>query len=194
MRHVTIVSVFCLLFSWTLGYAEPPRYVETLDGSDWSEWPVQRKYNYITGFLSGIGYVTGKNTEEVDVKYDGEKGLEVFISYMSPDEKNRKNTFSRVEIAQLLGFNITTKNKTLDRYNIVEISNSQLVAGLDALYADFKNKRLKIHDTIYVVTKQIKGASPEEIEAVLQFLRSDRDFQKLFYTDKNGQKKYAHFP
>jgi hypothetical protein len=85
-------------------------------------------------------------------------------------------------------------NTGLYSYGIIEITNGQLVEGLNAFYNDFKNKQVKIWDAIYVVKKQIKGASTEEIEAVLQFLRVDKDYKNLPYTDKDGKRKCATFP
>lgn len=118
----------------------------------------------------------------------------MFLSYAAPDNKKPKNTFSRKEVALLLGYSIESSNNHLYRYSTMGTTNAQFVEGIDAFYGDFKNKQIKLSEAVYVVKKQIKGASPDEIEAILQFLRSDGDLKKLWYTDKDGKKKYADYP
>ena len=118
----------------------------------------------------------------------------VFFSYTYPDEKKPKKTFSRSEVALLLNYQLANRNIGLHQYSISGVTNDQLIDGLNVLYGDFKNKGIKIRDAIYIVKKQIKGASSEDIEAALQYLRADKDDSKRFYTDKDGKKKYVSFP
>jgi len=123
----------------------------------------------------------------VDDKCDHTKAEKMWGEYIFPKEINpkRKNIFSRNEIDLIL----CHQDDDLKRYGLYEITVGQLVDGFDLLYSDFKNKQIVMRDAIYVVKKQIKGASPEEIEALLQYLRSDNDPHKLVYTDKNGKIK-----
>jgi hypothetical protein len=50
---------------------------------------------------------------------------------------------------------------------------------MDKIYEDFKNRRIKIQDAIYAVRKQIRGTTEEEVEAVLQFLRSEKKWGEI---------------
>jgi hypothetical protein len=85
-------------------------------------------------------------------------------------------------------------NSYLDRYIIVGITNDQIVDGLNKFYEDFRNRGILLGHAIYVVKKQIKGASPEEVDAVCEYLRSDYKFEKLKYKTKDGTINYATFP
>ncbi len=77
---------------------------------------------------------------------------------------------------------------------IYKITIGQIVEGLDVLYSDFKNRNIKINDAIYVVKRQIEGASEEHIEAMLQYLRSGKKTEKLMYKDSDGNTIYIVFP
>ncbi len=95
----------------------------------------------------------------------------------------------------MLDSDILNRNERLSPYGVYEITVGQLYEGLTLFYDDFKNKQLKLPAAIYVVKKQIKGASAEEIEAIMQWLRDDsKDFRKRFVIDKEGKKKFVAFP
>lgn len=87
------------------------------------------------------------------------------------------------------------RNGQLGQYFIGGISPSQIITGLDALYDDFKNKQIRLIFAVYIVKKQISGGSAEEIESILQYMRTDMtDPSKLNYIDKDGKKKMASLP
>lgn len=52
-----------------------------------------------------------------------------------------------------------------------DITNKQIVNGLDKFYAVKKNRSILILDGVWVVLKQIKGDSQGEIEQLIQYLR-----------------------
>jgi len=80
-----------------------------------------------------------------------------------------------------------SRNSFLQRYAIYYVSARQIVEGTDILYKDFKNKGIKINDAIYVVKRQIEGTSPEDIEKILIYLRSNyENVESLITRDKNG--------
>jgi hypothetical protein len=165
-----------------------------IDGNDWRAWEAYQKYSFISGFLAGTEYVVENNLQSQDEKYDSNKASDIYISYIVPDEKKPKNHFTRYEVLVLLGSVKEQFNSSLFQYTVQGITNGQIVDGLDLFYADFKNRQIKLKDAIYAVKKQIQGATPEENEAVLLYLRTGKDFKKLFYTDKDGKKKYVAFP
>lgn len=86
------------------------------------------------------------------------------------------------------------RNGQLVQYSFGGISPGQIIAGLDSLYGDFKNKQVMLILAVYIVKKQIAGASAEETEATLQYLRSNMDSSKLYFTDKDGKKKMVILP
>ena len=85
-------------------------------------------------------------------------------------------------------------NNQLVQYYLGKITVGQIINGLDVLYGDFKNKQIKLVYAVYIVKKQINGASSEEIEAILQYLRSNMDSSKLYFIDKDGKKKKVDLP
>ena len=60
----------------------------------------------------------------------------------------------------------------VQKYSFNNIRVRQIEEGLDQLYGDFRNTNILLTDAIYVVKKQITGSSPEQIEKILQVLRS----------------------
>lgn len=193
MRRAILVLV--VWFAFLPGIASADKQdISTMDGTDWAEWTMLQKHSFISGFIAGSAYVLRNNIQPQDDKYDSDKASKMFWVYWVPDDKKPKNTFSRNEVSLLLGNQAEGLNASLYRYAIIEITNGQLVEGLNAFYSDFKNKQIKLSDAVYVVKKQVKGASAEDIETVLQFLRADKDYKKLTYTDKDGKKKWATFP
>ena len=61
------------------------------------------------------------------------------------------------------------------------------------MYKDFKNKGIRISDAIYVVKRQIEGTSPEDIEKILIYLRSNyENYESLVTRDKNGGSYYLN--
>ena len=193
MKHYFLILTVILLISPLRVLAEKQEITD-IDGTDWSEWQPFQKYSFISGFMAGSSYVINNNYQSQDEKYNSDKANKIYWSYLLPDEKKPKNNFSRKEVSSIIDYQSEEFNGELSRYAIIGITNGQLVEGLNTLYADFKNKQIKIKDALYAVRKQIKGASTEETEAILQYLRSDKDRKKLFYIDKDGKKKYVSFP
>jgi hypothetical protein len=76
---------------------------------------------------------------------------------------------------------------SIQRYAMSGITIGQMISGLDELYKDYKNVNIYIQEAIYVVKKQINGSSSEEIEAILQYLRSGRDYNKLIILIKTEE-------
>lgn len=59
----------------------------------------------------------------------------------------------------------------MDGITLFNITVGQLKDGINTLYKDFSNKRIKVIDAIYVVKKQIMGDAPELIDAQIRYLR-----------------------
>lgn len=63
-------------------------------------------------------------------------------------------------------------NKKLSGYVITGMTLGQLTDGIDSLYLDFKNRSIPLVFAIYVVNRQIKGTSTNDIERILLWLRT----------------------
>jgi len=142
------------------------------NGNDWQKSHEVEKLSFALGFIQGVNYVVDQNMNKSMQflnKLRTEKGEKVseFLKGSEEEEKSR--------------------NSFLQRYAIYYVSARQIVEGTDILYKDFKNKGIKINDAIYVVKRQIEGTSPEDIEKILIYLRSNyENVESLITRDKNG--------
>lgn len=84
-----------------------------------------------------------------------------------------------------------TPNRNLAGYVITDMTLEQLIDGIDILYSDFKNRSVFLVDAIYVVNKQIKGTSQDDIEKILLWLRSGGKWENKdkFLTVKDAEGK-----
>jgi len=171
------------------------------DGNTWVSWTALQKLSFLTGFISASSHVIWEGINEVyyssnfgAIEYNDKKAQKVWGVFYDT-EKKKKTTFTRQEVSLALDSVITNNNQGLYKFNVFNITIGQLNEGLDLFYNDFKNKQIKLSSAIYVVKKQIEGASVEEIDTLSQWLRGgSKDFSKRFYIDKEGKKKFISFP
>ena len=171
--------------------------IDLNNGTAWNDFNDMMKIFYIYGCISSSTYITtgslGELIDTDDKENEQIKKLQEVV-FFKPD---KKKMFSRdeMEVFSKSMFNLSTdiSNVSIQRYAMSGITIGQMISGLDELYKDYKNVNIYIQ-AIYVVKKQINGSSSEEIEAILQYLRSGRDYNKLNYTDKDGRIKKANFP
>ncbi|MGD0625712.1 MAG: hypothetical protein ABSB32_13450 [Thermodesulfobacteriota bacterium] len=181
-----------LLLCPAMGIAQQ-KTIEMYDGSDWENWSATHKLYFIEGFLSGAHYIIDfhmGHTHYAGDKFTPQKGFEFYLSTIGEEKK----TFTREEMELLMEYAAYEEKSDLGKYYVADITLGQIVDGLNTFYGDFKNRRIRISDAVYVVKKQIQGASSEEIEVLCQWLRSDRDAKKQFYKDKDGKMRYIPFP
>lgn len=188
-----VLFLITLLFLAPLSGSAQQKTIEDNDGNDWRGWVPQHKISFIMGFIAGAHYVITYNID--NTKYGGEnftpqKGSEIYLSFFDA----KKKTFTRQEVELLMEYGAYSQVIALGKYSVGNIIIGQILDGLDSFYGDFKNRKIKISDAIYVVKKQIQGASSEEVEMLCQWLRSDRSSDKRFYTDKDGKTQLIYFP
>jgi hypothetical protein len=164
------------------------------DGNNWKEMSESQRIFWVSGFMAGATNVAdswGIFTPSSS-NYDDNKARLLWLSLQVDKEKI---TCTTENIELICDYQESLSALGVKNYGIYTVSVSQLVEGLNQFYKDFKNTQIKISDAIYVVKKQIRGASNEEIEAILQWLRgSKKDYSKRFYIDKNGRRQAAVFP
>jgi hypothetical protein len=171
------------------------------NGITWMSWSPAYKVSYINGFLAGVGYVAKEGSQSAKYSkndgftYDDDKAMNDWRAYISKNSNYKGRKYSRKEVSLLIDFIVRMNNRELYEFNIFKITVGQLAEGVDALYADYKNRQIFISDAIYVVQKQIQGASPDEIEVLCQWLRGGKvDTMKRFFVDSNGRDKFISFP
>ena len=162
------------------------------NGSRWQSWSSDTRNSIVIGFMIGTAYVyQNTNFAGYPVEYNQSRASQVTSEIFD----NKKKKYSPDDVLQVIELYGRGTNSTLGDFQILDISSSQIVAGLNELYSDFKNTQVHVSDAIYVVKKQITGASSQEVEAILHYVRGGKkDHSKRFYQEKDGQKKWASFP
>ncbi len=61
--------------------------------------------------------------------------------------------------------------KLWDKISLFDVTVGQLRDGIEKLYEDFSNSRIKIVDAVYIVDMQIRGKNPELIAAQIRYLK-----------------------
>jgi len=199
MKKIVIILIGCLLFPIS-GLPET-KDISKLDGNDWREWDSSLRAGYIGGFVVGTGYVcrniSDKGALIMNKFTDSDYLKAIYLWGQAHVNPSKKKSYSHEEVQQILRFQNSWDRTEIDRYVLKSGTVGQIKDGLDVLYDDFKNRQILLADAFYVVKKQIGGSSPEEIETILQMLRSpDKHSKKssLEFIDKDGKKKTVEFP
>ena len=180
MISKTIFCVCLIIFLARCGYGATGD-TRDLNGYDWQKSDSSENDAFVLGFMIGSCYVVEENMDELNqslMKDATEKGEKVS------------------EFLEGAVFQEKIRNSILQRFSFYNITAGQIVDGIDILYKDFKNKGIRILDAIYVVKRQIEGTSPEDIEKILIYLRSNYENREPLITrDKNGKIiNYIQFP
>lgn len=175
MKHSILFSIalFLFLFISTAAFAD-------LNGTHWKQLSQTEKTAFVSGFVVGTDYVCGaemdRYKEDIKKGFDMKRGA--LLSKKIHDKKNHKITFTNDEIIFWGEFRSATRSLYLTYY-LTELTTNQIISGLDAFYQDFKNSGINLPDAIYVVKRQIKGMSDENIEQILLYLRGGKKDENL---------------
>ncbi|MGB9006423.1 MAG: hypothetical protein WCB96_11925 [Candidatus Aminicenantales bacterium] len=119
------------------------------NGVDWLDHSDLFKVGFIEGVIMGAASANNELSDFGDLEYwDKSKTHDNYI-------------LSKIQ---------SIKNK-LAALSLFGISVGQIKEGVDVLYKDFSNRRIKIIDAIYIVKMQIKGESQEIIDAQVRYLK-----------------------
>ena len=165
--------------------------VSEFDGSDWQAWTEAKKYNFLTGFLLGTSYVIRNNEPFMSKNYSNPQfdGMRKKLSGNEGGKrKHAQASFNKAEVILWGHYRAAMVQNGLSDFTVVEITVNQLSKGMDELYKDPKNAKIRIADAIYTVKKQINGTSRGDIEKILAFLREEkRDPAALWVHDGKGK-------
>lgn len=171
--------------------------ISSFDGNEWRGHEETFKLGYAYGYISACNYVTFYNQsmsfETSFGSWSSEKqqqGLEAFDRLVSLrySADSMTKLISPLDCWLAILHDGTVNNAYRSHYSIMEISVGQIVDGLDELYNDFKNRSIKVTDAVYVVKKQIQGASQREIDLILRYLRGGKEARTIIFVE-NGQGK-----
>ncbi|MBI4844128.1 MAG: hypothetical protein HY809_07395 [Nitrospirae bacterium] len=182
MKRVLLIA---LLF-----FSASPCRAEVLDvfqfsGNEWVKWDSSLKYGFIGGFIAGGAYVAINSQTELIDRPAGDKEPSSGIQ----DDSSKKDI-----ISSMIMYLKDDKENDLTRYFIKGVPSNKIVKGLDELYVNPHHRGIKVVDAVYLVRKQIDGASSEEIAATIEYLISGKDISKLHFKDKSGAFRAVRFP
>lgn len=187
MLKIAFIWLTLLTPSFALG-AEIAGY----DGNGWSGLSSESKHSFIVGFMIASSYIDNSTNFAGWVKdYNESKGFDLHSDAIG----GKKKKFTSADVMNILEYQARVSNDVITSYTLHNITNGQIVTGLNQLYSDFRNTQIYLADAIHLVKKRILGASDEEIEALSQYVRGGKtDYSKLFYQEKSGRTKWAKFP
>ncbi len=185
-----------------------------LTGNQWHKWDTKEKAFYISGFISGSDYTIIGNVvslpddwyleenQNIAIGLLGEYYIIKQVGDMLEDKElkkkgiNKNRGFNTKEVSILLDARDSVRNSGLRRYHVGAVGVRQIVDGVEKLFEDFKNRNIPITDAVYVVSRQIKGTSPEKIEKILLYLRSGKkEVKHLEVRDENSKfPSFIEFP
>jgi hypothetical protein len=61
-----------------------------------------------------------------------------------------------------------------DKY-MIHVTNIQLTQGVDKLYTDVRNRKIRVRNAVWLVVNQIAGKSDAEMEKMIENFRKDAD-------------------
>jgi hypothetical protein len=119
----------------------------TRDGNWWLRQDELMKASYITGFFDGIGL--GHN-----------------FSYWGYKDEYKTNP----DAASAMAKTVASFDEYSQKY-LNTVTSGQLADGLDKLYADYRNRSIKVSNGTWLVLNSIAGKSDAEMEKMIESYR-----------------------
>lgn len=116
------------------------------DGNYWNELPENEKYKYVTGFFDGL---------ELGNRF----------SYWGMDSSKH----------DCLAEAIASFREYGNKY-FKDVTNIQIVDGLNEFYKDYRNRKIKIIDSIWLISNSIAGMSEQEIQTMIENYRKNASY------------------
>ncbi len=149
-----ILAVLLLAVLLALGNAGRADEVR-IDGNWWNTQTRGSKLLYILGFFDG--QVAAQNI------FDGA------LLIAQADPKTGKWDRERARVLVQAG-NLAFSSI---RHDYGSVTAGQLTDGLDKIYSDYRNVRIRVQQAIIVVVRSIDGTPDEDVQKVLERKRSD---------------------
>ena len=172
---------------------EPP-------GDTWRSLSKGKKTVLTDGIILGINNVVKENMvflpESGSTKRNDElaEKLEKLLVLYIRQKFARKPTEDEVRL--LLTYEKELRNKKLIEFGVFDVSVKEIIAGVDRLYEEPKNRNIAIVDAMYLVRKKSQGAPTEDMERLVNYLRGGKkDRALLNVKDERGKtRRIIHFP
>jgi hypothetical protein len=145
IRRVIAIFLACLTFA-ALAHAAEDR-----DGDWWNHLPELQKATYVVGFFDGQRYALGL--------FDGATLLAAGPVY-DPDNLRVLSKPARIVTEEI-------------KRDFGSVSAGQLVAGLNKIFADYRNTRIAVKDAMIIVVRSMGGMSDDEITKLIEQKRKE---------------------
>jgi len=143
MNHNIKVLFFLLLFIFFIVPSHTVAGENRRDGNWWRGEDKYARITYVTGFFDGMDL--------------GHR----FSYWEFTNKKELEDCIYKV---------ITSYDNFCDKY-FKNVTNGQIVDGLDSFYADFRNRSIVVHSAVWVVVNSIAGTPKKTIDALIENLR-----------------------
>ncbi|MBU3979979.1 MAG: hypothetical protein KKG97_01450 [Proteobacteria bacterium] len=200
MKSFFFVCSILFLAAVNISQAQPADSLRTLNGNDWNKWHHDKKLAFVTGFMCGSDWVATNSlfpdylffpneTVRQGAKLIWDQVTKEAGQAISGPNTSSANKYTAMDVLLYSMFDSYMNN---DLYNkaIIKAPNTDIVRGLNQFYLDNDNVKVLISNAIYLVQKKLKGATTEDINELLPYLRGEKEIPPGWIIpvyDKNGK-------
>lgn len=154
-----------------------------LTGKDWNQWQNDRKVVFIDGFISGSHWVASNSMfpasmfSDETVRAGAQRLWEKATADLGKAIENPKLQLPKQYTAKdIMVYGMFDSYKKNDLYEraIIKAPTETIVSSLNQLYADSANLKVPISGAIYLARKITDGASKDDVNTILPYLRGDK--------------------
>jgi hypothetical protein len=117
------------------------------DGNWWKDLTPSGKLNYMVGFFDGT-----------------ELGNSFSYWGMAKDSGGKTTTCLSEAVKSYQDYGA--------KY-LTNVTNDQIVDGLDAFYKDYRNRSIRVHDAVWLVANSIAGTPQNELDKMIESWRKN---------------------
>ena len=144
-----IFSAMLLALLLTVGEAAQADALRT-DGNWWNQQNRGEKQNYMIGYMDGM------------VHDDGRWNLAMIVVAKKFDPVLAK-----------YGAAVEKYMREVNKHDFGNVTVGQFIDGLDKVYADYRNRRIQVHEALIVVIRSLDGTPDDEITKLLERWRKE---------------------
>jgi hypothetical protein len=176
------IVLFLLLVN--LSSAESSGSVRLLNGHNWTSWNHDQKLAFIDGFIAGSDWVASNSLfPEALFPNDGVRERSKAIwkevtgevgEVISTPKTQLSQNYTAIDVLLHSMYDAYKKNDSYQKA-IIKVSDTDIVDGLNQLYSARENLKIIVSNATYLVQKKLKGASDDDINILLPYLRGDKE-------------------
>jgi hypothetical protein len=161
----------------------PDTSVRMLAGRDWNQWHNDKKVIFVDGFISGSHWVASNSmfpesmfsdeTVRAGAQILWEKATAEFGKAIDNPKLQMPRQYTAKDIMVYGMFDSYKKNELYERA-IIKVPTEMIVSRLNQLYADSAYLKVPISGAIYLAKKITDGASKDDVNTILPYLRGDK--------------------